>query len=89
MKLAPLDEMSPAIAEAAPQRDVENAELGESIAAAIGELPETPRLVFLLRTGEDMAFAEIAAMLEVTEETARWHMMQARRQLMAKLDGKL
>ena len=56
---------------------------------AISELDETQRTVFLLRTREDCSFREIAEILQTSEETARWHMMQARRKLMSKLEGKV
>ena len=59
------------------------------VSAAIGQLEDTPRAVFLLRTQEDLSFREIAEALGTTEETARWHMMQARRKLMKQLDGKV
>jgi RNA polymerase sigma factor (sigma-70 family) len=59
------------------------------VAAAIGQLDDTQRAVFLLRTQEDLSFREIAETLGTTEETARWHMMQARRKLMKQLDGKV
>jgi RNA polymerase sigma-70 factor (ECF subfamily) len=67
----------------------EQAELSEVLAAAIAQLPETQRVVFLLRSQEELSFREIAAALDLTEETARWHMLQARRQLLARLDGQL
>jgi DNA-directed RNA polymerase specialized sigma24 family protein len=50
-------------------------------------LPETARAVFLLRTREELSFREIAEAIGATEETARWHMLQARRRLMQRLDG--
>jgi RNA polymerase sigma-70 factor (ECF subfamily) len=59
------------------------------VRAAIRQLDETQRAVFLLRTQEDLSFREIAQALGTTEETARWHMMQARRKLMKQLDGKV
>jgi RNA polymerase sigma-70 factor (ECF subfamily) len=64
-----------------------NEELGAALADAIAELPETARAVFLLRTQEQMSFREIADVIGTSEETARWHMMQARRGLMKRLDG--
>jgi len=67
----------------------ETAELGGLLAAAIARLPETPRLVFLMRSLEELSFRDIAGAIGTTEETARWHMLQARRQLLAMLDGKL
>ena len=56
---------------------------------AIHGLDDLQRTVFLLRTQDDQSFREIAATLNTTEETARWHMLQARRKLMKALDGKL
>jgi RNA polymerase sigma-70 factor, ECF subfamily len=64
---------------------LETQELGAALAAAMLELPETQRVVFLLRTREELSFKEIAATLETTEQNARWHMMQARRRLMDRL----
>jgi RNA polymerase sigma-70 factor (ECF subfamily) len=67
----------------------EAGELGGLLAAAIARLPETERVVFLLRSQEDLSFREIAQAIGGTEETARWHMLQARRRLMALLNGAL
>ena len=53
--------------------------------AALAVLPETQRLVFLLRVQENQSFQQIAEALELAEATARWHMLQARRQLMEKM----
>ena len=64
-------------------------EIVQLVSAAVGQLDETQRAVFLLRTQEDLSFREIAQALGTTEETARWHMMQARRKLMKQLDGKV
>ena len=68
-----------------PARAAENAELRQALEAALAELPETARAVFLLRTREEMSFKEIGQAIGATEETARWHMMQARRRLMQRL----
>jgi RNA polymerase sigma-70 factor (ECF subfamily) len=72
---------------ASPTETMANAELGAALSAAIAELPETARAVFLLRTQEEMPFREIAETIGAGEETARWHMMQARRGLMKRLGG--
>jgi RNA polymerase sigma-70 factor (ECF subfamily) len=48
---------------------------------ALRALPETSRTVFLLRTMEDASFSEIAGVIGASEETARWHMYEARRRL--------
>jgi RNA polymerase sigma-70 factor (ECF subfamily) len=60
-------------------------ELHAALQAALAALPETQRLVFLLRVQENQSFQEIAEALELAEATARWHMLQARRQLMEKM----
>jgi len=73
----------------APGQGLEATELHASLEAAIAELPETQRIIFVLRGLDDLSFREIAESVGTTEETARWHMMQARRALLAKLDGKL
>jgi RNA polymerase sigma-70 factor (ECF subfamily) len=64
-------------------------EVSAAVWAAVRGLDETPRTVFLLRTQDDLSFAEIAEVLSTTEATARWHMMQARRRLMRELDGRV
>ena len=61
----------------------------QMIGTAIQQLDDVQRTVFMLRTQEDLSFREIAGMLDTTEETARWHMLQARRRLMKMLEGKL
>jgi RNA polymerase sigma-70 factor (ECF subfamily) len=72
-----------------PSQPMQARELHESLLVAIESLPETARVVFLLRGEQDLSFREIAQIIDVSEETARWHMMQARKALLAKLDGKL
>ena len=70
-----------------PGQGLEDAERHGSVEAAIAQLPETQRIIFMLRGQEELSFREIGQMIGMTEETARWHMMQARRQLLVKLDG--
>jgi len=67
----------------------QSSELMQMISSAIQQLDDTQRVVFLLRTQDDLSFREIAQVLETTEETARWHMLQARRRLMKQLEGLL
>jgi RNA polymerase sigma-70 factor, ECF subfamily len=69
--------------------ELERMELAGQLQAALLQLPETQRTVFLLRATEDMAFREISEMIGTTEATARWHMLQARQQLVRLLEGKL
>lgn len=68
---------------------LQNTELMQMLTAAIQQLDDTQRTVFLLRTSDDLSFREISQILQTTEETARWHMLQARRTLMKQLEGKL
>jgi RNA polymerase sigma-70 factor (ECF subfamily) len=84
-KAAPL-EVEPAVS--SPDA-AEGGEVMAMVSAAINELDDLQRTVFLLRTQEDLSFREIATMLDTTEETARWHMLQARRKLMRKLEGRV
>ena len=64
-------------------------ELSQSLQAAIFRLSETQRAVFVLRGAEELSFAEISGMLGITETTVRWHMSQARQQLLKLLEGRL
>jgi RNA polymerase sigma-70 factor (ECF subfamily) len=78
----------PAVAERAGA-DLERMELSAQLQEALLKLPDTQRTVFLLRSTEDMAFREISEMIGTTEATARWHMLQARQQLLKLLEGKI
>ena len=84
-KATPLEVEPPVM----PRDATADGELMQMLNDAISELDETQRTVFLLRTREDCSFGEIAEILQTSEETARWHMMQARRRLMGKLEGKV
>jgi RNA polymerase sigma-70 factor (ECF subfamily) len=68
---------------------IEDAELTDLLNSAVAELPEQARAVLALRVEQDLSFRQIGQLLSITEETARWHMMQARRQLLRKLEGKI
>ena len=68
---------------------IQNAELGDLLGRAIARLPAAARAVFVLRAQEEMSFRDIGQVIGATEETARWHMMQARRALMQDLEGKV
>lgn len=52
---------------------------------AIGRLPAHYREVYLLWTQEDWPYSQIAAVLEITEETARWRVCVARQLLVKQL----
>jgi RNA polymerase sigma-70 factor (ECF subfamily) len=86
MKIAPLPEE---ISEDAPGpgQGLDDLERHASVEAAIASLPEVQRVIFVLRGQSELSFRDIGHAIGMTEETARWHMMQARRQLLGKLDG--
>ncbi len=71
-----------------PGRGIEVSEEAAAVRAAVEQLPETARLVFLLRVEGELSFAEIAAELGTSEEAARWHMHQARTKLLARMSPK-
>jgi RNA polymerase sigma-70 factor (ECF subfamily) len=83
LETEPVDSAGP------PGEAVEASELNELLGDAIAALPDKPRVVFLLRAREGLSFREIAEIIETSEETARWHMLQARKALLARLNGKL
>ncbi len=88
LKVQELEAEPPDVRESA-ESPIETAELRELLAAAIADLPEKARVVFLLRAREGLSFREIAEIVETSEETARWHMLQARKMLLGRLNGKL
>jgi RNA polymerase sigma-70 factor, ECF subfamily len=59
------------------------------LARAVGRLPDDFRAAFLLRVEEDLSFKQIADILEITEETARWRVFKARQKLMDVLSPQL
>ncbi len=68
-----------------PDSRTAQTELAAAIDTALTELSEPARIVFLLRAREGMSFADIARIIETSEATARWHMLQARRHLLDQL----
>src|SRR5262249_5655762 len=73
-KARPIDEPPPDTADQAPGPDSIAIEREEEAAlrAAVGKLPANYREAYLLWTHEQLTYPEIARVLEVTEETARW-----------------
>jgi RNA polymerase sigma factor (sigma-70 family) len=61
---------------------LETAEQYERLLAAMQGLSETARAVFHLRAAESLSFREISRLLKISEESARWHMCQARKKLL-------
>ena len=74
-----------------PEKSVEErlelVEQGVLIRAAMEELSELARMVFHLRVTENLSFREISEVTGITEVGARWHMFEARRKLLKRLEG--
>jgi RNA polymerase sigma-70 factor (ECF subfamily) len=71
---------------------VEQVLLDESLqllARAVGRLPAEFRAAFLLRAEEGLSFRQIAEVLGLTEETARWRVFKARQKLLSVLAPQL
>jgi RNA polymerase sigma-70 factor (ECF subfamily) len=56
---------------------------------AVGRLPTEFRAAFLLRAEEGLSFRQVAAVLNITEETARWRVFKARQKLLQALNPEL
>jgi RNA polymerase sigma-70 factor (ECF subfamily) len=54
-----------------------------SVARAVNRLPTEFRSALLLRVEEGLSFREIADILDLTEETARWRVFKARQKLLS------
>lgn len=73
--------------EPSPDSTLETREQAALARAVLEKLSETTRLVFHLRVSEELPYREIAAMIGVTEEAARWHMRHARVTLLQRLEN--
>jgi RNA polymerase sigma-70 factor (ECF subfamily) len=65
-----------------PEQEAQSNETQKALASAIGRLPSEFRAALLLRIEERLSFRQIAEVLELTEETARWRVFKARQKLM-------
>jgi RNA polymerase sigma-70 factor, ECF subfamily len=70
-----------------PDREVERAELKDSLGKALDALPDRQRLIVTLFEIDGHSTEEVASMLEVSQVTIRWHLHQARRTLREALKG--
>lgn len=59
----------------------ENRETLEVVSRAVAELPDDFRSALMLRVNEELSFGEVAKILGITEETARWRVFKARQRL--------
>lgn len=72
-----------------PVEEVLTKESLQLLARAVGRLPAEFRAAFLLRAEEGLSFRQIAAVLGLTEETARWRVFKARQKLLSVLAPQL
>jgi RNA polymerase sigma-70 factor (ECF subfamily) len=72
-----------------PEADCGRREIAALLEAAIDDLPELYRVVFMLREVDGMATAEAAAALGVSEDVVKTRLLRARGVLRDKLDGLL
>jgi RNA polymerase sigma-70 factor (ECF subfamily) len=72
-----------------PLDQVVSREALQLLARAVAKLPADFRSAFLLRADEDLSFREIAGVLGLTEETARWRVFKARQKLLTLLAPQL
>ncbi len=68
-----------------PIDEVLSKEAMQELERAVAKLPSEFRAAFMLRCQEGMSFRSIAAILGVTEETARWRAYKARQRLLQAL----
>jgi RNA polymerase sigma-70 factor, ECF subfamily len=68
-----------------PLEQAASAEAVQSVARAINRLPAEFRAALLLRVEEGLSFRQIAEVLDLTEETARWRVFKARQKLLSVL----
>jgi RNA polymerase sigma-70 factor (ECF subfamily) len=61
------------------------AEMLQNLRRAIHRLPAEFRAALLLRVEEGLSFRQIAEILDLTEETARWRVFKARQKLLSLL----
>lgn len=84
----PLPEDLATVAEG-PVEQAVNREALQELARSVAKLPPEFRAAFLLRAEEELSFRQIADVLGLTEETARWRVFKARQKLMQSLAPQL
>jgi RNA polymerase sigma-70 factor (ECF subfamily) len=77
----PLPEDLPA-RDQGPVEEAETRETMRALTEGIAKLPTDFRAALLLRIEEDLSFRQIAQVLGLTEETARWRVFKARQKLL-------
>ncbi len=75
--------------ERGPAEQVSSQEALQGLGRALNRLPTDFRAALLLRVDEELSFRQIAEVLDLTEETARWRVFKARQKLLALLAPQL
>jgi len=75
--------------ERGPAEQVISDEAMRLLARTVGRLSAEYRAAFLLRVEEGLSFRQIADVLGITEQTARWRVFKARQKLMSVLAPQL
>jgi RNA polymerase sigma-70 factor (ECF subfamily) len=70
-----------------PESELMSSEARQQIDAAIGQLPESLRLVFLLRDVEGLSIRETAQVLNLSEQNVKTRLLRARLRLRELLSG--
>lgn len=78
-------EAEKAAAHSTPELTLERRELGKAIAEAAAKLPDDQRAALVLAELHGLSIAEIAAALEVPENTAKTRLFRAREKMRAEL----
>jgi RNA polymerase sigma-70 factor (ECF subfamily) len=68
-----------------PVEEAMSREALQGLARALNRLPTEFRAALLLRVEEGLSFRQIAEVLDLTEETARWRVFKARQKLLGLL----
>jgi RNA polymerase sigma-70 factor (ECF subfamily) len=71
------------------ETNAETREVLEVVQRAVADLPSDFRAALQLRVDEGLSFREVAQILNITEETARWRVFKARQKLMKVLSPDL
>jgi RNA polymerase sigma-70 factor (ECF subfamily) len=72
-----------------PLGELLHREAQSRLEAALGGLPTHYRAAYLLWTQEDLPYCQIAQVLAITEETARWRVCKARQSLLKEMKAYL
>jgi RNA polymerase sigma-70 factor (ECF subfamily) len=72
-----------------PAEEAVSKEALQELARALERLPVEFRAALLLRVEEGLSFRQIADVLDLTEETARWRVFKARQKLLGLLASRL